>query len=1040
MAHGFLTPQAVSGESPISKYFEKKVDQLIAKGVKKIENVAKNKFNQFKDLFSKKRDTTYRSGRGGVEVAGRNGIGENTAKGGGILGGSPKVKGILPASGGLAKSQENKIATVGKNGTDLDNKFFRQKALPTSDPEKPGNRPRKGGSYVNMGGMSSGDGLVNKTNELFSKYAGFNQEEVLQLIKERKITASELRELKRTVQAQSASAAPSVSPDSGADVVAAVNKNTEAIMRMVEVTQAQTSNDSSLVKEQIQAQETMLSRSKARAEETQLEKGSDLSDFLKAERFKKKEKPQGGGGGDDSLFDFLDLATDLFDFGGGGGKRKGRRGGGLARRGGRRKAPPRIRAPRAGGGAPRIRTPKPSAPRPGVPKGGLPKIRGGPKLGGALSLLFAGMEFSGRKSDGQSNIQAGLGTAASVGGGIAGAKGGAAAGAAIGALFGGVGAIPGGIIGGILGGIGGSMLAGGAADMATGAFANGGIISKPILSLMGEGNKKEGVFPLEGSEGKKTFQKFGEGIINAQKDAKDEFSKIQAAGLKFYFQNQDGFKFFGDILKNVFAPFLAPLKALGALKDLGGGLLNSLLGGAANAAQRGPGGGMVDPTISGDEEEYLMRLMIAEAGGEGELGMAAVGRSVLNRAGLIQSGEVGAGTFMSKSGSITDVIEGSGQYQPFAEGKLKRALTQEERARAKKALEMARNQASLRANLESSGMNSASINNIMASTGFRTHAARYDASQEVNVTELGGHRFNTAGNAKMLTPSANVSAGISAKEGTGMATFGETDGGSGRLRNQAGYVHGHFQSDTGTRQDVVNDTSEMVRGMLNSGLTDISISDGTTFKASMSDGEIKALVERGLAQHSHSGDGRSVDIFVPKGTPVPFPLTDVRTTGGGEGRNGIVPGSGKTWVGHLTPDSQSGSRPSAGIAAEPDTGGSGASPPSSPLASNPLTAQQKSQMFQKAGMPAMSANTLTSPGPISAAPASPQTGTPIMATSAQVASASMHGAGPTVINNYYGEGGGNKPTGVNPNGVTAGIGMEQTGTAFLQDLSLRALG
>ena len=88
---------------------------------------------------------------------------------------------------------------------------------------------------------------------------------------------------------------------------------------------------------------------------------------------------------------------------------------------------------------------------------------------------------------------------------------------------------------------------------------------------------------------------------------------------------------------------------------------------------------MVDPTISGDEEEYLMRLMIAEAGGEGELGMAAVGRSVLNRAGLIQSGKVGAGTFMSKSGSITDVIEGSGQYQPFAEGKLKKALTEEER-------------------------------------------------------------------------------------------------------------------------------------------------------------------------------------------------------------------------------------------------------------------------------------------------------------------------------------------------------------------------
>jgi hypothetical protein len=170
----------------------------------------------------------------------------------------------------------------------------------------------------------------------------------------------------------------------------------------------------------------------------------------------------------------------------------------------------------------------------------------------------------------------------------------------------------------------------------------------------------------------------------------------------------------------------------------------------------GPGGGMTDPTISGDEKEYLMRLMIAEAGGEGELGMAAVGRSVLNRAGLIQSGEVGAGTFMSKSGSITDVIEGKNQYQPFAEGKLKRGLTEGERARAMKALEMARNEASLRANLEASGMDASSINNIMASTGFRTHSARYDGSQDVNPTRLGGHQFNTAGNAKMLTPGAKV--------------------------------------------------------------------------------------------------------------------------------------------------------------------------------------------------------------------------------------------------------------------------------------------
>ena len=160
--------------------------------------------------------------------------------------------------------------------------------------------------------------------------------------------------------------------------------------------------------------------------------------------------------------------------------------------------------------------------------------------------------------------------------------------------------------------------------------------------------------------------------------------------------------------------------------------------------------------VSDDEEEYLMRLMVAEAGGEGELGMAAVARSVMNRAGLIQSGQVGSGTFMAKSGSITDVIEGTNQYQPFREGKLEKELTEEERKKAEKALKMAKNQESLRRNLKTSGMGNTDIDNISASTGFRTHSADYDASQDVNPTKLGGHQFNTAGNANMLTPGANI--------------------------------------------------------------------------------------------------------------------------------------------------------------------------------------------------------------------------------------------------------------------------------------------
>ena len=168
-------------------------------------------------------------------------------------------------------------------------------------------------------------------------------------------------------------------------------------------------------------------------------------------------------------------------------------------------------------------------------------------------------------------------------------------------------------------------------------------------------------------------------------------------------------------------------------------------------------GKTVDVPVGSDEEEYLLRLLNAEAGGEGELGMAAVARSVLNRAGLIQSGEVGAGTFLADSGSITDVINAGGQYQPVAEGKLEKELTPEQRARAKRALEMARNTEELRSNLQKEGMTATQVNNIMASTGFRNYdgGAGYDASQDVNETKLGAHTFNTAGNANMLTPSAD---------------------------------------------------------------------------------------------------------------------------------------------------------------------------------------------------------------------------------------------------------------------------------------------
>ena len=64
----------------------------------------------------------------------------------------------------------------------------------------------------------------------------------------------------------------------------------------------------------------------------------------------------------------------------------------------------------------------------------------------------------------------------------------------------------------------------------------------------------------------------------------------------------------------------------------------------------------------------------------------------MNRAGLIQSGEVNSGTFMSNSGSISDVITAKNQYQPVVNGRVMqdggttdRELTPQERQRALRA-------------------------------------------------------------------------------------------------------------------------------------------------------------------------------------------------------------------------------------------------------------------------------------------------------------------------------------------------------------------
>jgi len=102
-------------------------------------------------------------------------------------------------------------------------------------------------------------------------------------------------------------------------------------------------------------------------------------------------------------------------------------------------------------------------------------------------------------------------------------------------------------VGGLLGaGIDGYLLA---RDFGMTPFAQGGIITQPTTGLVGEAGT-EGVFPLEGTRGKKTFEMFGNAFIDAQKRRKKEVAQIQAEGFKLFSEDAQYMKVF-----DLFNPF-----------------------------------------------------------------------------------------------------------------------------------------------------------------------------------------------------------------------------------------------------------------------------------------------------------------------------------------------------------------------------------------------------------------------------------------------------------------------------------------------------
>ena len=110
-----------------------------------------------------------------------------------------------------------------------------------------------------------------------------------------------------------------------------------------------------------------------------------------------------------------------------------------------------------------------------------------------------------------------------------------------------------------------------ARDMGVTPFATGGIIDDPTMGLVGE-KGREGVFPLEGAEGRKTFRMFGEGILEAQKYNSKTYANLQAQGIGQYFDKKNGWEKFADVF----------IKGLGKIGDMLKGTPLGFLSGLLN--------------------------------------------------------------------------------------------------------------------------------------------------------------------------------------------------------------------------------------------------------------------------------------------------------------------------------------------------------------------------------------------------------------------------------------------------------------------------
>lgn len=143
--------------------------------------------------------------------------------------------------------------------------------------------------------------------------------------------------------------------------------------------------------------------------------------------------------------------------------------------------------------------------------------------------------------------------------------------------------------------------------------------------------------------------------------------------------------------------------------------------------------------------------------------------------------------------------------------------------------------------------------------------------------------------------------------GEGMAIFGESGIDKGTGYNAAGWVHGHFQNSN--KQSLVSDTLEVVKKLINSGVSTVITATNKDLTKDMSEDELRRHIEAGVDGHKKYGSGvYAIDVSVPAGTKVPYELENVFDSKGPGGIVGTMKGR-TTQIMHLAPGSKAGAAP-----------------------------------------------------------------------------------------------------------------------------------